>query len=143
MKKLLCLVFALLLGCATAGPISKEKKTEFLVLKNMTTCIVVDYVIAEMEEGKQPLVVAGGLLKPEERKEFALPAGAYCVYMKGYRNGELIGQGVKCGVIPDPNLPKNAKAVLTIDAAEGVCPEKRVAETDGWETQWQVFKLCQ
>ena len=94
-----------------------------LVIKNVTKCVYVDYIICEMREGEAPLPVAGAMSKPGDRQEYDLPDGTYCVYAVAYVDGKWIQEGVRCGVIPDPTLPLNAKPTLIFDAEKGVCNE--------------------
>lgn len=125
MKRLILTVFLILafflggLGGCSFVPLSvrgveQKVEVEYLVIKNTTDCMTVDFVVYEIEEGKAPLAVAGNTVSPGERMELKLPPGKYCVAMVAKKDGVVVDKKVTCGVLPDPNIPENAKATIVI-----------------------------
>lgn len=117
--------FLLVPGPSVVGlnsPVCAEQKveTEYLVIKNGTSCLVIDFVIYEVKEGKEPLAVAGAPLPPGERMVFTFPAGEYCVIMRALKDGEVVAAGVRCIRLPDPGIPDHAKATIYIEE-KGIC----------------------
>jgi hypothetical protein len=136
MKRLILLVFlvlAFLIGGAggysqsmplPVRAVEQKAEVEYFVIKNATDCITVDFVIYEVEEGESPLAVAGGVVGPGECKEFQLPAGQYCMTLIVIKDGVVFDKAIRCGIIPDPNIPENAKPTFVIECDESNHPEK-------------------